>query len=95
LGGWDGGGLETSEYSSLFGVPEGIPVITPGVAADVRADTTWEGIADGFASRYNADTPVAWGDAIDVPEIVLVAVFDVFQSDVILIPGALRSTMLP
>src|SRR5262245_1223941 len=32
---------------------------------------------------------------MDVPEIVLVAVFDVFQSEVMFTPGARRSTMLP
>jgi hypothetical protein len=38
---------------------------------------------------------VACGVAIEVPEMVLVAVFDVDHADVIELPGANRSTQLP
>ncbi len=38
-GGSDGG-APNNEYKSLFGVPDGIPVMTFGVAAEVRAPTT-------------------------------------------------------
>jgi len=42
-----------------------------------------------------ATAPVACGVAIDVPEMVLVAVSDVYQAEVMSAPGAHRSRILP
>ncbi len=50
-GGPGGGGADTSEYKSLFGVPVGRPVITFAVAAEVNALETSAGVAAGLASR--------------------------------------------
>jgi hypothetical protein len=61
----------------------------------VIAEFTADGDADGLPWRYSAATPAACGDAIDVPEMVLVAVLEVYQADVMLLPGANTSTQLP
>ena len=61
----------------------------------VSAETTSAGVAAGFADRYSAAAPVTCGVAIDVPLMVFVAVFELYQSDVMLTPGALMSTQLP
>ena len=42
----------------------------------------------GRADQSNATTPATCGDAIEVPLIVLVAVFEVCHADVIDEPGA-------
>lgn len=39
--------------------------------------------------------PAVWGEAIEVPEMVLVAVFEPIQVDKILKPGAKTSTQVP
>ena len=59
------------------------------------AAVTVAGEAVGFVSRNNAATPATCGDAIDVPEIVLVAVSLVLHADVMLLPGAKMSTQVP
>src|SRR6476660_265118 len=59
------------------------------------AAATCAGVAVGFVSRNNAATPVTCGVAIDVPEIVLVAVSLVLHADVMLLPGAKMSTQVP
>src|SRR5215510_6611605 len=59
------------------------------------AAVTVAGEAVGFVSRNNAATPVTCGVAIDVPEIVLVAVSLVFHEDVMLLPGAKMSRQVP
>src|SRR4026208_2645929 len=59
------------------------------------AAATWAGVAVGLVSRNNAATPVTCGVAIDVPEMVLVAVSLVFHDDVMLLPGAKMSTQVP
>ena len=55
-------------------------------AAAIKPLCTWAGVEPGCASRYSAAEPVTCGDDMDVPEIVLVAVFEVFQDDVIFTP---------
>lgn len=47
------------------------------------------------SDNNNAATPATWGDAIEVPEMVLIAVVEVCQADVILLPGAKISKHLP
>ena len=59
------------------------------------AAVTVAGEAVGFVSRNSAATPVTCGVAIDVPEIVLVAVSLVFHDDVMLLPGAKISRHVP
>jgi hypothetical protein len=59
------------------------------------AAVTVAGEALGFVSRNNAATPVTCGVAIDVPEIMLVAVSLVFHDDVMSLPGAKMSTQVP
>src|SRR5690606_3768060 len=50
---------------------------------------------EGLACRYSAAAPATCGDAIEVPEIVLVALSEVYQAEVMLLPGAKRSRQLP
>ena len=59
------------------------------------AAVTVAGKALGFVSRNKAATPVTCGVAIDVPEIMLVAVSLVFHDDVMSLPGAKMSTQVP
>ena len=59
------------------------------------AAVTVAGEALGFVSRNNAATPVTCGVAIDVPEMVLVAVSLVFHEDVMPLPGAKISRQVP
>ena len=61
----------------------------------MMAAATVAGEAVGFVSRNKAATPVTCGVAIDVPEIVLVAVSLVFHDEVILLPGAKMSRQVP
>ena len=59
------------------------------------AAVTVAGDAVGFVSRNRAATPATCGVAIDVPEMVLVAVSLVRQAEVMLLPGAKMSTQVP
>ena len=59
------------------------------------ADVTVAGEAPGFASRKSAATPATCGDAIEVPEIVLVAVSLVLHDEVMFEPGAKISKHVP
>jgi hypothetical protein len=65
------------------------------VADDVSAEATSAGVMLGVLDNNTAATPATCGDAIDVPEIVLVAVVEVFQAEVIEDPGANRSRHVP
>ena len=66
-----------------------------GVEPLMMAAATVAGEAVGFVSRNKAATPATCGEAIDVPEIVFVAVSLVLQEDVMLEPGAKISTQVP
>ena len=59
------------------------------------AAVTVAGDAVGFVSKKRAATPATCGVAIEVPEIVFVAVSLVFQDEVMLEPGAKMSTHVP
>ena len=76
-----------------FGEPEPafvtwLVVVFPRIAAATSADD-----AHGLAARNAAATPATCGEAIDVP--LMVVVPPVSQSDVMLAPGANRSTQEP
>jgi len=45
--------------------------------------------------QIEAAMPATWGHAMDVPEIVLVAVFEPIQADMMLLPGANVCTQVP
>ena len=85
----------SNEKSNRFGEP--VPALPTlfGVELLMIAAVTVAGDAPGFVSRNNAATPATCGDAIDVPEIVFVAVSLVLHADVILLPGAKMSTHVP
>ena len=84
-----------SEKSSRLGEPVPALVTWFRVEPLMMAAVTVAGEAVGFVSRNNAATPVTCGVAIDVPEIVLVAVSLVFHDEVMLLPGAKMSTHVP
>jgi len=84
-----------NEKSNRFGEPVPAPVTLFGVELLMIAAVTCAGVAVGFVSRNKAATPATCGDAIEVPEIVLVAVSLVLQADVMLLPGAKMSTQVP
>ena len=75
--------------------PVPAPVTLFRVEPLTMAAATVAGEALGFVSRNNAATPVTCGVAIDVPEIVFVAVSLVFHDDVMLLPGAKMSRQVP
>src|SRR5690606_535864 len=72
----------------------GLPT-TPEVAAAVRAEETWAGVAEGLSARCRAAAPATCGLAMDVPEMVLVAESLLFQAEVMEEPGANRSSTEP
>lgn len=65
------------------------------VARLVTVEITVLTDAVGVSCRISAATPATCGEAIEVPEIVFVAVFEVCQADVIDDPGAKISRQLP
>ena len=94
-GGGGGGAPVNNEKSNRLGDPVPGLVTLFGVELLMIAAVTVAGEAVGFVSRNNAATPATCGDAIDVPEIVLVAVSLVLHADVILLPGAKMSRQVP
>ena len=70
-------------------------VTTFGVAAVVSAVATDAGVSEGFVESNSTAAPATCGDAIDVPEMLLVADALVLQADVMLVPGAKMSRQLP
>ena len=67
----------------------------PGVALLTIALRTALGEAPGLFCRYRAATPATWGEAIEVPLMVFVALLLVYQAEVMFEPGANRSRQLP
>src|SRR6185369_5027964 len=90
-----GGAPVSNEKSSRFGEP--VPALLTWLRVELLTmpAATVAGDAVGFVSRNNAATPVTCGVAIEVPEIVLVAVSLVFHDDVMLLPGAKMSKQVP
>ena len=82
-------------YNNKFKVPDGTFEILPVVARFFNADCTDEGDDNGLDSRYKAATPVTCGAAIDVPEMILVAVEEVYHADFMDDPGASKSITDP
>ena len=94
-GGGGGGAPVNSEKSNRLGDPVPGLVTLFGVELLMIAAATVAGEAVGFVSRNNAATPATCGVAIDVPEIVLVAVSLVLHAEVMLLPGAKMSRHVP
>jgi len=72
-----------------------VPLTLLAVALERIVDATCAGVADGAACSTFAAAPAVWGDAIEVPLIVFVAVSLVFQAAVMSTPGAITSTHEP
>ena len=90
-----GVGPVSSEYSSRLGDPDPGLVTLFSVELLMIAEVTVAGEAVVFVSRKSAATPATCGAAIEVPEIVLVAVSLVLQEEVMLEPGAKMSRQVP
>lgn len=58
------------------------------VAALTKVSRTSVGEAEGATPSSNAAAPATWGHAMEVPEMVLDAVSDHFQAEVMSLPGA-------
>ena len=84
--------------SRWFGLPVPTLEILPTVRDASSADVTAVESAVRSSPHNTAAAPVTWGAAIEVPEMVLVAVdgdaFEI-QVDVMLLPGANMSTQEP
>ncbi len=78
----------------MFGEPTGSEIKSE-VAVDVIHVVTRLTDSELSALSASAAMPATCGAAIDVPEIVFVAVFDVYHAEVILEPGANTSTHEP
>lgn len=89
------GVVENTLYNNRLAVPDGTLEILSGVARLFSADCTDAGDVPGLASRYNAAAPATCGVAMEVPEMVLVAVEEVYQADLMEEPGASKSTTDP
>jgi hypothetical protein len=70
-------------------------VTLPVVALVLTASAICAGVIAPFSPSSTDTAPATWGLAMDVPEMVLVAVFDVIQAEVIEEPGAKRSRQDP
>ena len=90
-----GGAPVRSEKSNRFGDPVPGLLTLFSVELLMIAAVTVAGEAVGLVSRNKAATPATCGVAIDVPEIVLVAVSLVLHDDVMLLPGAKMSRQVP
>ena len=90
-----GGVPPINENSSRLGEPVPAFVTLFGVELLMIAAVTVAGKALGFVSRNSAATPATCGVAIDVPEIVFIAVSLVFHDDVMSLPGAKMSRQVP
>lgn len=75
--------LEKLVCNNLFAVPAGSPVMSPVTALLFKAASISAVVVPRLFSRYNAATPATCGLAIDVPEIVLMALLLVCHADVI------------
>ena len=64
-------------------------------AVEVIHEVTRETERLGLALKASAATPATCGDAIEVPEIVLVAVLEVYHADKMFEPGAKTSRHEP
>src|SRR5215218_171082 len=89
------GALPSCEKSSRLGDPAPALVTLFSVELLMMVAVTVAGEAVGFVSRNKAATPTRCGVAIDVPEIVFVAVSLVLHDEVMLLPGAKMSTHVP
>ena len=89
-----GGEALSSEKTSLFGEPT-VSVTAPEVAVDEIHVVTrlTESVLSALSAK--AAMPATCGEAIDVPEIVFVAVVEVYQAEVMFEPGAKTSTHEP
>ncbi len=77
-----------------FGVPLGRDVKRLPVAMDFNWLSIFAGERKPFAKRVTA-APATCGEAIDVPLSEALAPSEVYQAEVIELPGAMRSTQLP
>jgi hypothetical protein len=92
------GGVEPEPESTnnkRLGEPTSADVTRLGVAEATSALRTCVGDSAPFAPRRRAAAPATWGEAIEVPLIVFVAVDDVYQADLMLEPGAKMSRQFP
>lgn len=83
------------ENASRLGDPVPTEVNRLALALVSKKETTAAGVAKGLACKAKAATPATWGEAMEVPLMVLVAVLLVIQAEVMLEPGAKTSTQLP
>lgn len=82
-------------YTSRLREPVPGLVTTLRVAEVAIADDTSAGVRAGFCDKAKAATPATCGAAIDVPDIVRVAVSDECPADTMLDPGANTSRQEP
>src|SRR5262245_7028277 len=81
--------------SRRLGEPLPRPATTPVVASATSLSRTCCGVHVGCADTMMAAAPVTCGAAIEVPEIVFVAVSLLTQAEVMATPGANRSRQRP
>jgi len=83
------GGAPPSATNNNLLVSEDLrPVSAPVTASSSKACRTEEGFMFGSASKMRAAPPDTWGQAMDVPLKVALAVSDLCPADRTLLPGA-------
>jgi hypothetical protein len=100
VGGTGGGTVSVlicdgDENSSRSGVPFFRSATRRGVAWVTMWAATWAGVQFGSWERRTAAAPATWGDAMEVPDKIAAAVFEVCHAAVIALPGANRSRHEP
>ena len=88
-------GATKRENNNRFGDPAPSDVTTSGVAVVFNTVATAAGVNEFCVPKSTAATPATWGLAIDVPDIVAVAVTEDIAAEVIELPGAKISTHDP
>ena len=90
-----GGWALRREYNNKFGEPAPAFSTTLDVAVKVIQAAICATLLSGAIPKPSAATPATCGEAIDVPEIVFVAVVEVNHADKMLEPGAKTSRQDP
>lgn len=91
----DGASIAAPAYRKASMVAEGSPEMTSCVAMHVRTSSTRRGLIVVCLPTSSATAPATCGVAIDVPEIVRVALSELVHAAVIELPGAWMSTHEP
>jgi len=87
--------LAQTVCANRFGEPVPMPDKRFAVFVEIVCERVVAALLPDRVLQMEAAMPATCGQAIDVPEIVFVAVFEPIQADMMLLPGANVSTHVP